>query len=125
MKIGDTAKRTRQFSARDADELGALTGCPTPAGIVPEAFINALFSDLLGMDLPGPGANYLKQETRFLTPAPTDRPLTARVQITRLRPEKHLVDLATTCRDRDGNLIAEGRALIYARDVVGHTIEIG
>ena len=43
--------------------------------------------------------------------------MTARVEITRLRPEKYLVDLATTCRDEDGRLVAEGSALVYVRDV--------
>ncbi len=48
---------------------------------------------------------------------PVDQALTARVRITRMRPEKHLVDLATTCHAADGTLICDGRALVLARDV--------
>ena len=59
----------------------------------------------------------LDQTLRLLAPAPVGQPLTARVTITRLRPEKHLVDLATTCHAADGTLICEGRALVLARDV--------
>jgi len=44
-------------------------------------------------------------------------PMMARVEITRLRPEKHLVDLTTTCRDANRRIIATGRALVYVRDV--------
>jgi 3-hydroxybutyryl-CoA dehydratase len=84
---------------------------------VPEPLIGALFSYLLGVQLPGFGTNYLKQEMRFLAPAAPGSALTARVEVTRLRPEKHLVDLATTCRDGDGRLICEGRALVLVRDV--------
>lgn len=119
MKLGDHAERTRRFDAEDVEALARLTGAPVRPGLVAEPFIHAMFSDLLGMDLPGQGANYLKQEIRFLAAAPLGETLTARVEITRLRPEKHLVDLATTCRTADGTLIAEGRALIYAKDVGG------
>ena len=41
------------------------------------------------------------------------------MEITRLRPDKHLVDLETTCRSEDGRPIARGRALVLARDVAG------
>ena len=84
---------------------------------MPEALINGMFSYLLGVDLPGQGTNYLKQETEFLADAPLSEALTARVEITRLRPDKHLVDLATTCRTGDGDLVARGRALVLAKDV--------
>jgi hypothetical protein len=43
--------------------------------------------------------------------------LTARVEITRLRPEKQLVDLATTCYRADGSLVASGRALVYVGEL--------
>lgn len=119
MKIGDRAQRSRAFTNEDMAGLARLTGAPVRDGLVAEPFIHALFSDLLGMELPGPGANYLKQEIGFLGAARIGETLTARVEITRLRPDKHLVDLATTCHGGDGRLIAEGRALIYAKDVAG------
>ncbi|WP_235974714.1 hotdog family protein [Stappia albiluteola] len=84
---------------------------------MPEPLIGGLFSYLLGVELPGFGTNYLKQEMRFLAPAAYDEPLTARVTITRLRPEKHLVDLETICEAADGRRICEGRALVYVEDV--------
>nr|WP_275982078.1 phosphate acetyltransferase [Frigidibacter sp. ROC022] len=97
--------------------FAVLAGAVEGAETVPEPLIGALFSYLLGVRLPGPGTNYLKQELRFLASAPLDTELTARVEITRLRPEKHLVDLRTTCRLPDGTLICDGRALVLARDV--------
>lgn len=124
MHVGKSSETTRSYSRDDLAGFAALTGGAAgdsgndsvPAS-VPEPLIGALFSYLLGVHLPGFGTNYLKQEMRFLAPAPLDQPLTARVEITRLRPEKHLVDLATTCRTADGTLICEGRALVLARDV--------
>jgi acyl dehydratase len=43
--------------------------------------------------------------------------LTASVEITRLRPEKDLVDLRTRCFGEDGKRVSEGRALVYVADV--------
>jgi 3-hydroxybutyryl-CoA dehydratase len=119
LKLGDRAHLTRIFTDQDLRDLHTLTGAPIADGDVPEPLINSLFSYLLGVDLPGQGTNYLKQETRFLDTARRDEPLTASVKITRLRPEKHLVDLETNCHNATGNLIATGRALVYAKDVVG------
>jgi len=117
MRVGDRAEITRSFDAEDLSEYAALGGHAPDGERVPGTLINALFSYLLGMELPGLGTNYLKQQTRWLAPACPGRALTASVEITRLRPEKHLVDLATTCRDEDGTLVADGRALVYVRDV--------
>lgn len=117
MKVGDSATLERRFTRPDLNEYAALAGTAPGAGHVPAPLIGALFSCLLGMELPGLGTNYLKQETTFHHPARVDEPLTARVTITRLRPEKHLVDLETTCTGRDGRTVADGRALVYVREV--------
>lgn len=119
MNIGDTALTTRAFSIDDINEYAALTHASPHPGSVPEPLIAGLFSYLLGVRLPGPGANYLKQETKFINPAPIGALLTARVSVTRLRPEKFLVDLETVCWSAADAIIAQGRALLYARDVEG------
>ena len=116
MQLGDHAETTRIYTQADLDEFARLSGGGC-GGTVPEPLIGALFSYLLGVHLPGFGTNYLKQEMRFLATAPLGETLTARVEVTRLRPEKHLVDLATTCRRADGTLVCKGRALVLARDV--------
>lgn len=118
MQVGDKAEITRSYSAADLAAFLDLAGQPGDTSqAVPEPLIGALFSYLLGVDLPGFGTNYLKQEMQFLRPAPLNTPLTARVEITRLRPEKHLVDLSTTCTGPDGTCYCEGRALVLAKDV--------
>lgn len=117
MRLGDAAETSRIISTEDVSEYYALTQQANVDDHVPEPLIGALFSYLLGVRLPGQGANYLKQETRFHRVARVGETLTARVEITRLRPDKHLVDLSTTCTDEKGQLIASGRALVSARDV--------
>ncbi|WP_209424870.1 phosphate acetyltransferase [Pararhodobacter sp. SW119] len=116
MEIDQTARTSRSFSRDDLAQFARMAGV-APGDTVPEPLIGALFSYLLGVELPGFGTNYLKQELRFHDSAPADEPLTAEVRITRLRPEKHLVDLATTCHDSAGRLICEGSALVLVKDV--------
>jgi 3-hydroxybutyryl-CoA dehydratase len=116
MQVGEAAEVTRTFGQDEVEAFARLAGTP-PGAAVPEPLIGALFSYLLGVKLPGFGTNYLKQEMRFHAAAAPGAALTARVEVTRLRPEKHLADLATTCRDGEGRLICEGRALVLVRDV--------
>lgn len=117
LALGMAASLARSFSAGDVAACASLGGPAVRPGAVPEPLVGALFSALLGMDLPGLGTNYLKQETVHHAAARTDERLTARVEITGLRLEKNLVDLATVCHGEDGRLIADGRALVYVRDV--------
>lgn len=118
MHVGQHVETTRSYTAADIEAFAPLSGAETGTG-VPEPLIGALFSYLLGVHLPGFGTNYLKQEMTFHARAPLDTALTARVEITRLRPEKSLVDLRTTCHAPDGTLVCDGRALVLARDVGG------
>ena len=120
MKIGDRARVTRVFRAEDVAAFAALAGARgAPSKTVPEPLIGSLFSYLLGRELPGFGTNYLKQQMCFLKAARLGEPLTATVEITRIRPDKHLVDLATTCTGADGTVLCDGRALVLVEDV-GH-----
>lgn len=117
LELGQTAEVRRVFPASDAGAFAALAGLAGVPDAVPEPLIGGLFSYLLGVELPGFGTNYLKQEMCFLAPAGFDEELTARVRVTRLRPEKHLVDLETVCEGADGRRVCEGRALVYVEDV--------
>ena len=78
MDVGQFAEIERRYSAADLERFAGL-GIEAEAAAVPEPLIAALFSHLLGVCLPGLGTNYLKQDLRFLAPAPLDETLTARV----------------------------------------------
>lgn len=117
LAVGQVAEATRRYSPTDIDDYVALGGHRPPGDSIPEPLVNALFSYLLGVELPGQGTNYLKQESAFYEVANLEDLLRARVEITRLRPDKHLVDLSTTCVTDDGKRICEGRALVYVADV--------
>lgn len=118
MQTGNRASVTRNFSVEDIAAFRKLAGQDAAEpDYVPEPLIGALFSYLLGVELPGFGTNYLKQEMRFEKPAPVGQALTATVEITRLRPEKHLADLETICTDAQGEVVCRGRALVLVKDV--------
>ena len=117
LAVGQKAEMTRAFSTDDVAGYIALGGHEVAHGEVPEPLVNALISRLLGVELPGQGTNYLKQECEFFETARVGETLTASVGITRLRPEKDLVDLRTCCVGEDGRRVSEGRALVYVADV--------
>ncbi|POF28569.1 hotdog family protein [Roseibium marinum] len=118
LELGQRAELTRTYTERDMQDFALLAGDDTDVPrSVPGPLIGGLFSYLLGVKLPGRGTNYLKQSLEFLAEAPVGEALTASVTITRLRPEKHLVDLETVCETADGSRICQGRALVYVEDV--------
>jgi acyl dehydratase len=67
--------------------------------------------------MPGKGTNYLKQRMVFANPAYADQKLTATVQITRIRPEKQLVNLSTFCLNPASRIVCQGEALVLVCDV--------
>ena len=120
LTLGQTATITRVFSPEDLRGFAAITGVHTTAlTALPEPLLAALFSYILGVKLSGRGTNYLKQDMQFLTPVPLDETVTATLEITKLRPEKHLCDLSTTLTNAAGEILVTGRALVYIKDVEG------
>jgi len=87
------------------------------ASPLPAPLLGGLISCLLGTRLPGPGTNYLKQRFRFPAPAYPAQEITAEVEIIRLRPDKELVNLRTTCTDPAGQTVCDGEALVLVRDI--------
>jgi len=119
LKVGMEASCTRTFTDQDRLLYMQLSGTadsstaddPYP---LPEPLIGGLFSFLLGTKLPGSGTNYLKQKMTFTGRGYYNEPLTAVVRITRLRPDKSLVNLKTECIDARGRQICHGEALVLA-----------
>lgn len=135
--LGQAASLRRTFTTQDLAEYADLTGDSNPlfsdaayarqlglAGPpLPGGLLGALFSDLLGTELPGPGTNYLKQTLSFLAPAYVGQELVVTVEIVRLRPDKHLVNLKTLAKTGSASAAAgataacRGEALVLVSDV--------
>lgn len=115
---GMAATRTLQIDAAAAGQLAEVMPVAVDDVLARRMLILGGWSALLGVDLPGLGTNYLKQQSWWLAPVP-DGPVQLSVQITGLRPDRKLVDLLTLAHGADGQLLARGRALVSARDVAG------
>jgi acyl dehydratase len=116
-EIGQRATTTRTFTANDLREYRALSGA-TADDTIPGSLLGGMFSFLLGTELPGRGTNYLKQKLAFPAPARVGEEITATVEIARLRPDKDLVNLRTTCVNARGEIVCKGEALVLVKDVV-------
>lgn len=116
MKLDDSVSIERVFSSKDVKNFEALSNMDVAPGAVPEPMIAALFSYLLGVRLPGPGTNYLKQSLDFSGKALIDERLSATIKVTRLRSDKHLADFETVCRNAKDEIICSGRALVRYKD---------
>ncbi|MCC5856675.1 MAG: hypothetical protein JJT90_00825 [Ectothiorhodospiraceae bacterium] len=112
LNTGDSASISRRYSHRELQTWARIARAPESGDQVPEPLIAALFSYLLGEKLPGHGTNYLKQHMRFPDHGRVDEKLTATVTITRLRPDKALVNLASRCTGEDGRIICDGESLV-------------
>ncbi|MCS6886653.1 MAG: hypothetical protein NZQ09_00465 [Chloroflexus sp.] len=111
LAVGMQATAQRVFDDDLIAEYAALCG-DQPGETVPEPLIGALFSYLLGVDLPGSGSVYLKQDLTFVGVAQIGELLTATVTITHIRTDKPLVTLQTRCTGADDRLIADGEAIV-------------
>jgi len=127
LAIGMTASSETLLEAGELVALKALLARADKTDLTREvaevfawqAYMLGLISTLLGMELPGQGTNYLKQETQWLGTVVPGQRVHTRVAITRLRPEKALVDLSTQVQSESGEVLANGRALVSGRDVSG------
>jgi acyl dehydratase len=117
-----TAEKTRAFTAADVADYLALVDDPSPRyrganAIVPPPLLGGLISCLLGIELPGRGTNWLRQRYAFHHSVSPDEPVTGRVEIIRLRPDKALVNLRTECSTPLHGTVVSGEALVLVADL--------
>jgi 3-hydroxybutyryl-CoA dehydratase len=126
LKIGDSAEFTKTIGESDVYLYAGLTGDLNPAhineahaektffktriahGMLPAGFI----SGVLGMQLPGPGTIYVKQELSFLAPVRIGDTITARAEVVEIIADKNRVRMKTTCANQDGKVVLDGEAIV-------------
>lgn len=69
-----------------------------------------LISKVLGTQLPGPGAVYMKQSITFTRPVFIGDTVTANVEVVEKNMEKRRLRLRTWCQNQKGELLMEGEA---------------
>ena len=122
--IGQTASATRIMTAEDVKAFAALSGDfnvlhmdghghnPFGAPICPGFLVGSMFSQVIGMQLPGPGTVYLSQSMKFIKPVYLGDQVTAQVEITGIRPEKHIYVLHTAIYNQEDELVLDGEAVV-------------
>jgi 3-hydroxybutyryl-CoA dehydratase len=124
--LGVTASRSRTATDEDVRAFVALVGDNNPvhtddafaartrfgARIAPGMWSASLVSGLLGSELPGPATIYLSQSIKFMHPVFIGDTVTATVEVVRVREDKPIVTLATTCRNQNGDVVLEGEAVV-------------
>lgn len=96
LHLDEAYAATTRFGERIAH--GALTA----------SFISAV----LGTKLPGLGAVYISQNTRFLRPVKIGDTVEAVAEVIHINPEKNRVTLETACLVGDKKVVA-GEAIVY------------
>ena len=131
IKVGQSVTVKRVFTEADLVEYSDLCGDKNPyytsdaeakkAGfkgrLVPGPLLNGMFSYILGTKLPGRGANWMKQSTYYPAPAYLNEELTATVKVTRLRPDKDLINLNCTVTNPKNELVCQAQSLLLIKDL--------
>ena len=130
LSVGMFVQERRIFTEADIAEYGNLSGDRNPlfrdAGyakergfngiLVPWPLLGGMFSDMLGTRLPGRGTGWMKQKLVYTGPAYPGEELLAKVEITRLRPDKELVNLRSTITSK-GRPVCDGESLVLVRNL--------
>ena len=88
-------------------------------GQVAHGMLTASFiSTVIGTKLPGPGCIYVSQNLRFMAPVKIGDTVTATCTISRLIPEKHMIEMETIC-SVGGKTVLDGQATILVPTKAG------
>lgn len=128
--VGETFSLQRTFSATDVQDFARLSGDYSPLH-VDEAYANntefggcvvhgillaALFSNLIGMKIPGQHALYLGQDISFRKPVRVGETIRAVIRVTSKNSATHTLILATEIRNLNDKVLVGGIAKVKVRD---------
>lgn len=127
-QVGSNASLTKTFTDNDVLTFAEISGDHNPVHIDDEFAATTRFerrlvhgmltagmiSAVLGMQLPGPGCIYLKQELNFRAPVFIGDTITATVTVKKVREDKPIITLATVCKNQDGMDVIDGEAILLA-----------
>lgn len=134
INVGDSASLTKTVTEADVVLFAGITGDFNPLHINEEfaknsmfkkrlvhgAFSSGLISAVLGMKLPGPGALYLDQYSKFVKPVFIGDTLTATATVKEKLLKKNgtmkLLKITTVVTNQDGIVVTEGEATVMVMD---------
>ncbi|HEX9412005.1 MAG TPA: MaoC family dehydratase [Ktedonobacterales bacterium] len=124
--LGTRATITRTITDDDVRHFARLTGDTNPVHldsdyaattrfgepIVHGILTAGLISAVIGTQLPGLGAIYLKQALKFVAPVRHGDTITASAEVVDIRPDKRILTLRTECTNQHGECVIEGEAIV-------------
>ncbi len=126
-EVGMKSEFTKTFSESDVYLFAGITGDMNEIHInsvaaeksffgkrvVHGILVIGLISNVIGMQLPGPGTIYLEQSAKFRNPVFIGDTVTAKVQIEEvLNQEKGILKLNTEVVNQDGVSVISGSAVV-------------
>lgn len=129
LNLGDKASFAKTITEADVILFAGITGDLNPVHIDSEfaktsifksrvahgGLVAALFSTVLGTQLPGQGTIYMHQDSKFVRPVYIGDTITATVEVIELEKEKNRVKLSTTASNQKGEAVITGYALVMPK----------
>jgi len=126
IQIGDSASFTKTVTEADVVLYAGLSGDLDPAHVDEESAKKGMFgrriahgmlsagfiSNVLGMQLPGPGTIYMGQELRFVKPVYIGDTVTATATVVEKIEEKNRLKLETVVTNQNGDVVITGMATV-------------
>jgi acyl dehydratase len=126
-RVGQKAQQSRLVTARDIELFTEISGDRNPlhydeevaratrfGGIVVQGgVISAILNAVVAEDLPGPGTVFLQVNWSFKAPVRPGDTITGEVEVTNVREDKPVTELATRVLLADGSVVLEGSAVCY------------
>jgi 3-oxoacyl-[acyl-carrier protein] reductase len=130
LTVGDTYAIERTFTAADVQDFAILSGDLSPLHVDPVyaattefgccvvhgMLLASLFSQLVGMYLPGKHALYLGQDLAFRRPVKVGERVTASIKVTGKNEATRSLLLATEIRNAEDKPVVSGTAKVKMRD---------
>jgi acyl dehydratase len=130
-EVGQTARRTRDVTARDIELFTEMSGDRNPlhydeamasatpfGGIVVQGGVtSAILNAVVAEDLPGPGTVFMQVNWGFKAPVRPGDTITGEVKITKVRADKPITELETRVLRGDGTVVLDGTAVCYTMPV--------
>jgi 3-hydroxybutyryl-CoA dehydratase len=126
LQVGDSASLSKTITDADIKAFAELTGDHNPVHLddsfaattrfgrrIAHGMLSAsLISSLLANKLPGQGTVYLSQTLKFVAPVFPDDTVTATVTVTKIREDRSIATLETSCSNQAGETVITGEAVV-------------
>lgn len=136
INVGEMASFTKTVTEADICSFAGVTGDMNPVHINSEYARNTIFgkriahgilsvgfiSNVLGTQLPGPGAIYISQKCNFLKAVFIGDTIKATVKVLETDVIKNRVTLRTYCTNQDGQLVVDGEAVLMPQKDTGKSL---